>query len=101
MQCIKPITTIILASSLLLFNACSPNETQVSEGGYYHSGIYFGTNFPDVYQKGIKDGCTTAQGDYKKSHTLFNNNKDYNNGWFLGRNRCRHLLVIDEKKEKK
>ncbi len=97
MKCIKPITTIILTGSLLLFNACSPNEAPVNEGGYYHSGIYFGTNFPSNYKKGIQDGCTTAKGNYKKSHWLFNNNKDYNNGWFLGRNRCRHLLVVDDK----
>jgi len=99
MNHIKPMTTIILANSLLLFNACTPNDTPVSKGVYYHSGIYFGKYFSENYQQGIADGCTTAKGDYKKSHTLFNNNKDYNDGWFLGRNRCKHLLVIDEEKE--
>ena len=35
-----------------------------------------------------------------KNHiSLFNNNIDYNDGWFLGRNRCKHLLVIDDEKE--
>ncbi len=97
MKYIKPITTIILVNTLLLFNACTPSQAPESRGGYYHSGIYFGKNFSVNYQQGISDGCTTAKGDYKKSHTLFNNDKDYNDGWFLGRNRCRPLLVIDKK----
>ena len=101
MKYIKLMTTIILANSLLLFNACTPNQTPVIEGGYYHSEIYFGKNFSTNYQQGIIDGCTTAKGNYKKSHTLFKNDYDYNKGWFLGRNKCRHLLVIDEKKEGK
>jgi len=101
MKYIKPMTTIILANSLLLFNACTPNQMPVIEGGYYHSEIYFGKNFSTNYQQGISDGCTTAKGNYKKSHTLFKNDYDYNKGWFLGRNKCRHLLVIDEKKEGK
>ena len=98
MKCIKPITAIILTSSLLLFSACKSNKAPESGEGYYYSGIYFGKNFTENYKKGIKDGCTTAKGDYKKSHTLFKNDYDYNKGWFLGRNRCRHLLVIDEDK---
>ncbi len=89
--------TIFALSSLFFFNACTPNEASIAEGGYYHDGIYFGQHFPDNYKKGIKDGCTTAKGDYKKSHWLFKNNKDYNDGWFLGRNRCRVLLVVDKK----
>ena len=92
----KYIRTVILTSSLLLFNACAPSKVPVSQGGYYHSGIYFGKNFSDHFKQGIEDGCTTAKGDYKKSHWLFNNNNDYNHGWFLGRNRCKHLLVLDE-----
>ncbi len=80
----------------LLLNGCAPAKAPVSEGGYYHSGIYFGKNFSDYYKRGIEDGCTTAKGDYVKNHKLFNNNDDYNDGWFLGRNRCKDLLVIEE-----
>ncbi len=91
--------SIVILNTLLLFNACTSVKSPVSKGDYYHSEIYFGKNFSVNYKQGIADGCTTAKGSYKKSHILFNNYKDYNNGWFLGRNRCRHLLVIDEKKE--
>ena len=51
----------------------------------------------DYYKAGINDGCTTAKGNYKKSHKRFNTYTDYKDGWFLGRNRCKHLLVVDEK----
>jgi len=84
------------STTLLYLTGCGSSKVSESKGGYYHSGIYFGKDFSDNLKKGTEDGCITAKGDYKKSHTLFNNDKDYENGWFLGRNRCKHLLVIDE-----
>ena len=93
----KTIKIILSIITVSLFSACTSNQVPISEGGYYYSNVYFGTNFPRNYKKGIRDGCTTAKGTYKKSHWLFNNNNDYNNGWFLGRNRCKHLLVIEDK----
>jgi len=79
-----------------LYSGCAPTKVPPAKGGYYYSGIYFGTHFSNEYKRGIKDGCTTAKGSYVKNHKLFNNNDDYNNGWFLGRNRCKDLLVIEE-----
>jgi len=96
----KSILLLIIGSTTLFYlTGCGSSKVSESKGGYYHSDIYFGKNFSDYFKEGIEDGCTTAKGDYKKSHTLFNNNIDYNDGWFLGRNRCKHLLVIDEEKE--
>jgi len=92
----KTIKIILSIITVSLFSACTSNQIPVSEGGYYYSNVYFGTNFPKNYKKGIRDGCTTAKGTYKKSHWLFNNSNDYNNGWFLGRNRCKHLLIIKD-----
>ncbi len=93
----KTISLLLIGSSLFYLTGCTSAKAPVSKVGYYHSDIYFGKNFSANYQDGIADGCTTAKGEYKKSHTLFNNDKDYNDGWFLGRNRCRHLLVVDDK----
>lgn len=86
-----------LFSALIVLTACSPKELPVSEGGYYHSGVYFGSNLSEIYQQGIKDGCTTSKGTYTKSHTSFQDEKEYADGWFAGRNKCRHLLVVDDK----
>jgi len=83
-------------TATLLFSACTSNNTLPYLGGYVYSGITFGKNLSDYYKQGIRDGCRTAQGFYTKSHTLFKTADDYYDGWFLGRNRCRHLLVIEE-----
>ncbi|PTB83884.1 hypothetical protein C9926_00630 [Sulfurovum lithotrophicum] len=91
----------LMTSTLLLIQNCGSSKVPASQGGFTHSGIYFGKHFPAKYKQGIIDGCTTAKGNYKKSHRLFNTNTDYNSGWFLGRNRCRHLLVVEENKESK
>ncbi len=96
----KTVSFLAIGSALFYFTGCVHETAPVIKMGYYHSGIYFGKNFSANYQQGIADGCTTSKGVYTKSHTLFNNDQNYNNGWFLGRNRCRHLLVIvDEKNE--
>ena len=92
----KSVYTLLFGSLLIYITGCTPKELPVSEGGYYQSGIYFGDSFSKGYKRGIRDGCTTAQGDYRKSHRLFKNDADYNDGWFLGRNRCRKLLVIEK-----
>ena len=95
----KTITLLLLSASFFCLSGCSSSKAPESKGGYYYSGLYFGKNFPETFQRGIRDGCTTAKGDYKKSHIRFNYDEDYEDGWFLGRNRCKHLLVIDEDRE--
>lgn len=92
----KTITLLLIVSASLCFTGCSPEKKAEIKEGYYHSGIYFGKYFSADYQQGIADGCSTAKGVYTKSHKLFNSRQDYNDGWFLGRNRCKHLLVIEE-----
>jgi hypothetical protein len=87
---------LLPAAILFMITACTSRTIPPEEGGYYHQGIYFGANLTRSYKKGIRDGCKTARGFYTKSHYLFNNNSDYANGWFLGRNRCRGLLKINE-----
>ncbi len=92
----KTITLLLLSASFFCLSGCSPSKAPESKGGFYHSGIYFGKNFSYTFKLGIEHGCTTAKGDYKKTHMLFNYNNDYEDGWFLGRNRCKHLLVLDD-----
>ncbi len=98
----KNILLLIGCSSVVFYlSGCGSVNMPESRGGYYLNDIYFGKNFSDLFKEGIEDGCTTAKGDYKKSHTKFNDESDYDykDGWFLGRNRCKHLLVIDTSME--
>jgi len=95
----KSMSVVILAISMLSFTGCQ-KKLSVEEGGFYQGSIYFGSNFSKEYKKGIRDGCTTAKGDYRKSHSLFRTNEDYHNGWFLGRSRCKNLLVVEDDTKK-
>jgi len=92
----KTIPLFLIANALFYITGCTSKSLPENKIGYYYSGIYFGSGFSPNYQQGIMDGCITAKGRYQKSHTLFNNDQDYNDGWFLGRNRCRHLLVVED-----
>ena len=85
---------LLYVSIVNIFTACSTPEVPKSKGGYYYSHIYFGSYLSSFYKLGIVDGCITAKGDYRKSHRLFRENNDYQNGWFLGRNKCKDLLVV-------
>lgn len=99
---IKTSSLLLLSASLLIFTACGkPDKLTIEEGGFYESGLYFGSNFSKGYKKGIKDGCATAKGDYTKSHYRFKNDIDYNDGWFLARNRCKHLLIVEDENQTK
>ncbi|MDQ7046500.1 MAG: hypothetical protein Q9M39_02375 [Sulfurovum sp.] len=87
-------------TTVFYLTACGTAKVTEPKSGYRYSGVYFGTKLSYNFKKGIRDGCTTSKGNYKKSHTRFNDYKDYKDGWFLGRNRCKHLLVIDTEIEK-
>ena len=91
----KIISLLLMGYTTLYLTGCSNETKPVVKDGYYHSGIFFGQNLPSIYKKGINDGCRTAKGVYTKSHKLFNNDQYYNDGWFLGRNKCKDLLVIE------
>lgn len=91
----KTVSIFLIVGVLYYLTGCESQRAPESKGGYYYNGMYFGKYFSTNYKKGIVDGCTTAKGEYKKSHMLFNNDKDYSDGWFLGRNRCKHLLIVD------
>ena len=91
----KTILLVLIGYTSLYITGCGKAKKPVVQDGYYHSGIYFGKGLPSTYKQGINDGCRTSKGIYTKSHTRFNNDQYYNDGWFLGRNKCRHLLVIE------
>ena len=99
--------SILLLSTLVLLSACGKRKVKHYKNSFYHEGIYFGTQVSTAFKYGVRDGCQTAKGFYKKNSPAFNRassvtytnkkyinpNNTYQNGWFLGRNKCRHLLV--------
>ena len=89
----KQMTFIITVASF--FGGCGSN-VPADQGGYYYNNIYFGSHLPKAYKRGVRNGCDTAKGQYTKSHWFFHAKKDYVDGWFMGRNKCKKLLKIDK-----
>lgn len=76
----KILNTILVTVVLLLLNACtSSTATPVVKS--------------PSFERGEKDGCTTASGAYTKDSDAFNADSDYKNGWFSGRKNCNPAQV--------
>ena len=75
---------ILFISATLLFTSCgSSNKSQPQP--YRPLDL---TNKSESFRQGASDGCSTASENYKKNHEEFNNNFDYNEGWWAGRRNC-------------
>jgi hypothetical protein len=88
---IKIILTIV---SLILMSACSSNKQATTQS-------YTPLNLKGKSKSfiaGARDGCETAYIKYKKNHEAFNNDYQYNKGWWLGRRNCegREIYMDDE-----
>lgn len=89
-------TVLTIFGLTILLTSCANRSSADPKKSYTYRGIVFDGSFSADAKAGIRDGCETARGVYTKSHNRFNNSNDYYNGWFLGRNKCRKLLRIDE-----
>jgi len=93
----KRIYTSVAAMLWLLFvlNGCGntapdlPQSLTVTDDDFIYEGHNFGPNRNDIYKQGVKDGCSTSDGDYRKDHTLFQTSLDYHDGWEHGRLHCK------------
>ena len=82
-------TTLLLVSSCLVFTACSTN----SEPAFYKPLNL--KNKTESYKKGAGDGCKTAVESYRKNSDAFNNDLEYNKGWWAGRRNCEGREFIE------
>jgi len=71
----KLLTFTLITASAALMTACSS------------SGVNIEKQTPG-FQLGAKDGCATATGEYTKNSNSFQQDMDYQNGWFHGRKKC-------------
>jgi hypothetical protein len=82
----KKLHTLLFISLTLLFTACSSNKNSKHSPSPYRP---LNLNNKSVsFKNGAHDGCTTAAEVYKKDHEAFNNNFEYNEGWWAGRRNC-------------
>ncbi len=82
----------------LLLLGCSSKNPEPSldlcgKDGYfcYHK-INFGKSKGADWELGVKDGCTTAEGEFTKNYALSSSSKAYFDGWILGRSKCKQIL---------
>ena len=81
----KPKThTILFVSFSFLLGACGSSSHPAPQS-YRPLNL---DNKSEHYRKGAHDGCVTAAETYKKDHELFNNDFEYNEGWWAGRRNC-------------
>jgi len=78
-------TKILLSlSSLLPLTACG-SSTHSTPQPYRPLNL---SGKSESFKQGAHDGCLTATEKYKKNHDAFNDDFDYNEGWWAGRRNC-------------
>ena len=91
------INTISIGTLIFITNSCSNSQAELSlsncgNGNFCYNNINFGPSRGKNYELGIKDGCTTAEGEFTKNYYLSSSDKDYFDGWMLGRSKCKQKL---------
>ena len=88
MQNIKTYFFGVIVAVGLLLNACSSSSV-THTNDYIYNDINFGPDRNANFQKGVRDACKTADGDYTKDHQMFRNDISYRVGWEDGRIQCK------------
>ncbi len=79
--------TAFTLSAIFLLSGCAGSGP--GKNDFIYQGHNFGAHRDANYQVGVKDGCTTASGEYAKNHEKFKHNESYRIGWENGRMNCK------------
>ncbi len=80
----KTLKAILFILSFILLTACGSSKKRGPQP--YRPLDLRGQS--ESFISGANDGCETAYDTYKKDHEAFNNNFEYNKGWWAGRHNC-------------
>ncbi len=104
----KVINSIILATLSTFISSCSEKAPTpgCTKGFYCYKNINFGKSRGRSFEKGIRDGCKTGEGEFTKDYSLSSSDKNYFDGWILGRSKCHQILPnegtrLEEEKSRK
>ena len=95
---VKRERVVVLFSLLVLLGTgitgCASSATRCTPGavrsGYFcYEGINFGKAEDPAYREGIRDGCRTGKGYFRKNYRLSGSSENYRKGWDKGRATCR------------
>ena len=90
------VLSLIGVISLLFITGCrgsnelTPQNCQ--KNMYCYKNINFGITRGSSYEKGIRDGCRTGEGYFTKDYYASSTDKNYYDGWILGRSKCKQIL---------
>ncbi len=98
----KTTATFGIAIAVLTLNSCVPSRGRcfpyMEKAGYFcYKSHNFGRNVTTEYKQGVRDGCTTGEGRFRRDYRLSSYSEEYRKGWDAGRAECR-LIVPDEAK---
>ena len=87
-------------------NSSSATPSTCQEGMYCYKNINFGKSEGADFEQGVRDGCKTAEGDFRKDYSKSSSSKTYVDGWMLGRSKCKQVLpnegtIQEERNSKK
>jgi len=66
---------------------CGPSELR--NGAVCYDGIDFGRSSDPLYRAGVRDGCETGKGYFRKNYRYSGTSEAYRQGWTKGRATCR------------
>ena len=91
----KTVNLTLIFSSIALFIGCGdpqPAPSTCGKGAYCYKNINFGPSRGRSFEQGIADGCRTGEGHFRKDYYKSSHDKNYADGWILGRSKCRQIL---------
>ena len=100
MQLRPTIRLTFVMSSLFFISGCAPSMGRclpyMEKAGYFcYKGHNFGRNVSEAYKKGVRDGCRTGEGFFRRDYMLSSYSTEYRVGWDRGRAYC-PLIVPNE-----
>jgi len=66
---------------------CGPEA--IRSGTFCYEGHDFGRNTDPDYRQGVRDGCQTGKGYFRKDYARAHRSAEYTQGWIKGRTLCR------------
>ncbi len=95
MSKIVKISLLSLASIAMLVGCSNSSDaipSSCQDGMYCYNSINFGKSEGSDFEQGVRDGCHTAEGNFKKDYSKSSSSKTYVDGWMLGRSKCKQIL---------
>ena len=105
----KQIAVSALIAATLTFTGCTQDQEKLAataavvgavavvaansdgshEDNYYHHGEDYGESRNYSYREGVRSGCDSRSGRWRKDYSRYSHDYNYKNGWDAGYRRCR------------